>query len=170
MILLLKAILLAMLIVIAFYDFKYREFPWWAIPGIVLPLIVLGLLKSEPGMYITQVVLNLLFVFVQLLILFGWFFLKERKFVNLLDHYLGLGDILFFLSICFAFSFFDFVIYHSISLMLAFIAGFLYLFIVSPEDKRIPVAGILAIIFFIVQLLVNTHEANSLLRLTGICF
>jgi len=86
------------LLFIIYEDFKYRAIHWiWLVVFIGL---IIGLLPIEP----ITVLVNLALIGFQLLGLTLYFSLKEKKFINIVNQFLGIGDILFFIPLCFLFT------------------------------------------------------------------
>jgi hypothetical protein len=80
--------------------------------------------------------------------LFVW--LKEKKLKNIVDSYLGLGDILFFLVLTIVFSPLNFIVFYLGSIMLiTVIYGCIILF--SKQTKTlIPLAGAMSVLLIMV--------------------
>ncbi|MBL4653535.1 MAG: hypothetical protein JKY53_11855 [Flavobacteriales bacterium] len=155
MVLALKAVTLLSLIIIAYFDFKERQFPWWAIALCFLCVVSLGVIQLEISVFLQTSIVNVGFVLVQLSLLVLWLLVKQRRLINIVDNYLGLGDILFFVTTCFAFSFFNFIFYHFISLFITLIVALLMKRANKEVEQEIPAAGILSVIFGLI-LLVGT--------------
>ena len=126
-----------LLLSMTWQDFKYRAISIW------LFLLVLGglayLKYSAEGMhrFFADLQMNLLFLVVQFLGLFGYFALKERRWVNLFKGYLGEGDLLFLILLASYFSFFNFLAFHILSLLLVLLFGLYF----KKRNPKIPLAG-----------------------------
>lgn len=160
MVLAFKAGVFITLGIIAYFDFKERQFPWWAIALCFSCIVSLGIMQLEIQTFFKASLLNMAFVLVQLLLLMFWFLIKQRRLINIVDTYLGLGDILFFLTTCFAFSFFNFIFYHFISLVITLVVALLMIKKSENKKQGIPVAGILSVILALFMLIGATEELN----------
>tara|TARA_R100001509_G_scaffold165753_1_gene149679 strand:+ start:1308 stop:1628 length:321 start_codon:yes stop_codon:yes gene_type:complete len=82
---------------------------------------------------------------IQLLLVTIYFSLKERRFVNIIDKYLGLGDILFFLSCSVAFKYDMYIMFLLFSFLTAIVVAFFYMKLFKKKTILIPLAGIMSI-------------------------
>lgn len=141
-----NALLLITLAFLAFQDIKYRAISWWLIPVI---LLLLGFRLLEQNVFIEDIVfnmsINLLLIMIQLLLVTIYFSLKERRFVNIIDKYLGLGDILFFLSCSVAFKYDMYIMFLLFSFLTAIVVAFFYMKLFKKKTILIPLAGIMSI-------------------------
>ena len=90
--------------------------------------------------------INLLFLFVLFLGVSAWFSLKEKRWVNITHHMLGLGDILFLLSITFCFSLINYVLFFVISLIIVLTVWLTAKRTLFKDSNHIPLAGLQALI------------------------
>jgi hypothetical protein len=143
-------LLLLPLSAIIYEDFKYRAIHWWWIVSIA----ILGILLREVSVY--GILLNLLFISLQLFTVTIYFSIKQKEFINIMNNLLGLGDILFFISMAFWFSPLDFIHFNIYSMIFALI-GTKFLKSTTNDENlslTIPLAGWMAI-FVIIQLVLN---------------
>jgi hypothetical protein len=83
-------ILFVLLITIAIQDFKYRAIIWIIFPALFISCIVLGLIDYKSTL-LQAVLSNVCFLLVQLLLLSVYFFLKNKKIINIINLHIGLG-------------------------------------------------------------------------------
>jgi hypothetical protein len=139
-------ILLSVLsLLIAYQDIKTRTI------NIVYPLLFFCLCLSfhffiqEQS---NQLFLNILFVLINLLGIILYYSLKEQKLTNPINTHLGLGDIIFFLSLTPFFEFKNFIKFFIGGLIFALIVFFIIkLFI---QIRTVPLAGFMAIYLIII--------------------
>ena len=90
-------ILIGLLGIVVFQDFKSREISWFLIPLLLIGFTVYGLRQIAMMEFLTYFGINFMLVAVNLLCVTLFVSLKEKKPTNILKNYLGLGDVLFFL-------------------------------------------------------------------------
>lgn len=135
---------IVVLTITAYQDFKDRAISWF------LPILifVLGCIDffTVGTWSAKQPLLSLMFLLVQMSIVYGYFSIKKGTFkINLTNDLLGWGDILFFVAMI---PFFDFKTYLTL-----FISGLIFSLIghqilnkIQP-NKSIPLAGWLSIFY-----------------------
>ena len=111
-------ILILLLGVVVYQDFKNKEISWFLIPLLFIGFVINALLSVEFNELFIHFGINFLIVSINLLGVTILISLKEKKITNILKTYLGLGDVLFFLVLTVAFSPINFVLFlhreHSI--------------------------------------------------------
>jgi len=135
---------IAFLLVLAYQDFKYRKIHWWLIPVLLVLFYIRNLWQTTINYLLESFVFNLSFVLIQLFLLVVYMSMKNKKLTNVVNSYIGLGDILFFVVMCMAFSFINFVFVYVIGLMLSLIITLAYRILKIEVSKEIPLAGILS--------------------------
>ncbi len=142
-------ILIALLGVLVFQDFKSREISWFLIPLLIIGFIFLGLQRIEITEMLTYFGINFMIVVLNLLGVTLMVSLKEKKLTNILKSYLGLGDVLFFLVLTVVFSPFNFIFFYIGSIFItAIIYGVIMLF--NQQQKMlIPLAGAMSLLLII---------------------
>jgi hypothetical protein len=131
---------------IAFQDFKYRAVYWFLFPGLSLLLYYMKYPKAGNLLTLQDAIYALSFLAVQLIILFLYFTVKNRKAVNILKSHLGLGDVLFLVAISFYLSPVNYLLFYVFSLLLIIIYV-LMLNLTRKKMEQIPLAGLQAIFF-----------------------
>ncbi len=140
-------LLLIALLGIIYEDFNYRGIHWWW-----LLLLLLGILGWRPWNY-EQVAINWGFLISQFVLLTAYFSLKRKTLTNIIDQYLGLGDILFLFVIAILFSPFNFLLFFVASLMTSLLVFLVYQHLFpTTSAPTIPLAGAMAIILILVLL------------------
>lgn len=137
----------AVLIGMAWQDFKFRAVYWWLF---LLLFVVLGqvkLLAANWPLLLNDLGYNVTFVGLQLICLSIYFSIKARHWVNLFNGYFGLGDLLFLLSIAVYFSFFNYILFYLSSLLICVLGSLLVAVFKSDFKTSIPLAGMQAILF-----------------------
>lgn len=148
-----------LLLLMALQDFKYRAIAIWLFVVVGAGLIYLKYEAQGWLVFFTDLKINIAFLAVQFVALFGYFAIKERRFVNLFKGYFGEGDLLFLLLLASYFSFFNFLLFHIVSLFLVLLLG-LYL---KNKSPKIPLAGGQA---FCLVLLMSIDHFSQKINLT----
>lgn len=129
--------LVLVLLVMGIQDFRFRAISWY-----LFPTLAVMLLLTNPSFSWYSSFVNVGFIACVFILLTGWFSLRNGTLVNLTRQHLGIGDILFLLSLAFFFSPVNFFLFYLISLLLIAIGTGLYLVLYRPKDFSIPLAGL----------------------------
>lgn len=151
MLFLISCCLIITLLTIAYQDFKSREVQWFWFP-LLLVLALFKIWYLDQFKELFSFLLNVIMVLLQLLLLTLYFSIKERKLINIADSYLGWGDILFLLNLCFLLSPLNFILFYLVSLLVTITSYLIYNAFVN-SSKPIPLAGLQAIVFTIVYII-----------------
>lgn len=135
------------LVIIVYYDYKYRAIPLITLIIAVLSGIFISLYKNGFSFALYYAGINTLLICLQIGLTILFFSARNREFINILHSYLGLGDIMFFLVIVSCFSPINFIIFL-ISSGLITLAFFAF----SNKRELIPLAGCQAICLCVVLL------------------
>ena len=149
MYLLLNTIVAVLLIVLIYQDFTQRAVSW---------LLLFLLIPCQFGLtYLTIGVEELLFnlginamlLVFQFLLLTVYFSLRSRGLTNIVNKFIGIGDLFFFIFLSMAFSPFNFILFFILSLLLILI---FYAVAMRGRLKqyKIPLLGNMSIIYLIV--------------------
>lgn len=134
------------LLVIAYQDFRWRAIHWITLPVLFILLII----KATGASSLKDIIFNFAliagFLLLQLLVLTLYFSVKERRPVNIIDKYLGLGDVLFFVTIAAGFSFLNYILFYIASFVIIILISVILLAMRRPL-KSIPLAGGMALCF-----------------------
>ena len=150
---LLLVILTIVLSVIIYQDFKSREISWFLIPLLLTIGCTNALINIDFTSFLTYSSINLTTVILNLLGVTIFVSLKEKKITNIVDSYLGLGDILFFLVLTVLFSPINFFLFFIGSiLIISLIYGGVFLFNKNKETL-IPLAGAMSLLLIVALVL-----------------
>lgn len=139
---------------ISYQDFRYRAVYWWLFPALLISNVWIQNLHNSFDFILIQSSINFAFIGLQLLLLFIYLSIKNKKTTNFVNKGLGIGDILFWLAITPLFSLPLFVIYYSISLILCLIIIITF-FRKNLHEIKIPLAGIQSIQLVLFYFLTN---------------
>ncbi len=132
-------------LVIAFQDFRNRQIHWFLLPIFGIGLFFLNFSRIGLRATLYNFFENVLFLFLVFVFTYIYFIIKKRKFIKLVDNYIGLGDILFLVVIAIYFTPFIFVFFFIFSMLLTLlIFGAIHIF-KNLEFSTIPLAGLIAI-------------------------
>lgn len=152
--LLIDIFLVILLSVVVVQDLKHREISWLLIPFLLCSFLAKGICLISSQQLIAYTLYNVGFIAIQLLVLTAYMSVKNKKLTNIVNSYLGLGDVLFFIVICVAFSPVNFIFFYVLSLLFT-LGGFIaYNFVVKKAKKEIPLAGAMAMVM-ITLILIN---------------
>lgn len=143
MMLYLSLILVLLYGVMCFQDFKYRGISWYLFPVAAVGSIFLGLELTGWQDVGVHFLWNVAFVILQLSLLSIYFSIKKKRFVNIVNSYLGIADILLLLLFAMSFSPLNFIIFYCINLCLAATISLLLVLIKQDRSFKIPLAGIM---------------------------
>lgn len=154
-----KVLLVLLLLMMAKEDMKHRAISVWLF---VLAVVALVYLKNDSQgwpIFFNDLMLNLGFLSIQFIALFGYFGIRQRKFVNIFNGYFGEGDLVFLILLATYLSFFNFLVFHIVSLFLVLILA-LYL---RHKNPKIPLAGGQA---FCLAVLISIDHFNQKMDIT----
>ena len=141
-------ILVGLLIIIVVQDFKSRAISWFLIPLLIIAFIAYALSSLDAKQYGTYLGINLSLLLINLLGVTLFISIKEKKLTNILDSYLGLGDVLFFVVLATVFSPFNFILFFLGSIFLTtLVYGLIALF--NRKQTLIPLAGAMSALLVI---------------------
>lgn len=150
-------IILPFLFFLIYQDFKWRAISWYLIPITIALGIVRGLYYNfYPPDYWLSVVGVVLFTSFLLVFLIVYHYWRYQTIKSLFEQKLGLGDILFFISLGFNLELSHFIIFFLLSTSIALIIGI----ILQRQNKTIPLAGIQAGLLGIFILIANAKSYN----------
>ena len=138
---------LIILLLIFLQDWKGRAVYWFLFPLLVILLIYI---RSRPTIFLPEfersVLINMSFIGVQLVILTLYFSIKNKRWTNITAGLLGLGDILFLLSIAFYLSTLNFLFFYIISLIAVLLIWLIWQRLSAKKNKYIPLAGLQSLV------------------------
>jgi hypothetical protein len=149
-VLLLKILTIAILLSIFLQDLRDRSVHWFLFPLLVVTITCIRLLNHFVLSEFEQsVIINIGFVVLQLLILTIYFSIKNKKWINITGQLLGLGDILFLLSISFYLSVLNFLFFYIVSLVGVLLLWVGWQAVSAKKNKFIPLAGFQSLILIL---------------------
>jgi len=135
---------------LVFYeDFKQRMIHISALTLFGLSTIIYSYHKG----YLFEIfALNILFLLIVFSILYIYLFLKHRQLPKMLGRYIGLGDIIILALVCTSYSLYNYVILILATCIVGLIHFSFVRFLLNKKIIRIPFAGCLAAVHFILTL------------------
>jgi len=133
---------------IFFQDVKSRSVYWIFFPVLTALFLLLHYTESNSRPWAWQSAgFNIAFFIAQLLLVTIYFSVRNQKLTNITTRLLGLGDVLFILSIAFYLSIFNFLFFYIASLIAVLIFWLIWQSVSSEKNKHIPLAGLQALLF-----------------------
>lgn len=144
----LKFFIEAVLLVIFAQDIKHRAVYWFLFPVLMLLFLILQFLQGNMPLGMWQPALvNVTFLLIQLAVVSAYFSIKNKKWINITDGFLGWGDVLFLCSLCVYLSVLNFLFFFVTSLVLVIVIWLIWQVTAKRADKHVPLAGLQALIF-----------------------
>jgi hypothetical protein len=133
---------------IFFQDVKSRSVYWILFPALTGLLLLLQYAEKNNQSWSWQTVgFNIAFFVAQLVLVTIYFSIRNRKLINITAGLLGLGDVLFILSIAFYLSVFNFLFFYIASLIAVLVCWLVWQVAAPQKNKHIPLAGLQALLF-----------------------
>jgi len=172
---LLTGVMVISLTAITIEDFKKRMIWWGWIPILCFTGIGLALAEIPVTEFFQYATFNLGFILLQLILVTGWFSIRNRKLINISKEHLGIGDILFFLPLCLLFSPINFILFYLSSIICILTGYLIFKFISSSKTNTIPLAGgisVFVICFFVGNFFLscNRYSDDNILNYLAIHF
>ena len=136
--------LLVALAWVAWEDFRTRTLPLWLLLAVAAIALVIVWKQADLHTMICYFGFNLMFVVMQFSVITLYYFIRNRKLVNIVNKYIGSGDIVFLIVCCLLFSPFNFIFFQIISSTLLLVI-YTIIRMVRGTAGNIPLAGALAI-------------------------
>lgn len=130
---------------IAWEDLRERSIHWWWLPVLALALVLpsWSILSSDDQA--ARIAFNLSFLGLQLGATFFYLIIRHGAWMNPVDRYIGLGDLLFFLVLALGLSRSNFILFLITGLALCVPAFFLLVRLHHSTPRTVPTAGFLAL-------------------------
>ncbi|HEY4784841.1 MAG TPA: hypothetical protein VIH57_02275 [Bacteroidales bacterium] len=138
---LLDYLLAGVFLFVAFQDFRFRAISIWTLPLIVILIVIINLQVTTARILFMNALVNILVFAIQLILVTIYFSLKHRKITNIVNRYLGLGDILFICVMGLMFSPLLFMIFLVTGLITVGLGYMLWRLMVTNTSSAIPLAG-----------------------------
>lgn len=145
MLLLLHCLIVLALLLVFWQDHIYRAVSWPAFPALGILFFLHSSLVLELQTILMNFLICFLFILSQAGIITLYFSLKEKRWVNLFKGYLGPGDFLFLIASAFLFSPVNYLLFYMCSLTIVLAWEIIRRFLLRTEDRKIPLAGIQAL-------------------------
>ncbi|MBN2788275.1 MAG: hypothetical protein JXQ69_08140 [Paludibacteraceae bacterium] len=136
-------------LIIFYQDFQQREISWWTIPLLFISLLPESIANNEWSALFENTLVNISILLFELFFTSVYFSLKNKQLTNIFKKYLGIGDVLFLMSICPFFHPIVFVFYLTGSLIIILLVSLIYGLIKKKWNFTIPLAGIFSILLLI---------------------
>lgn len=136
--------LLLLLAVVLFQDLKQRQISWFLIPLLLVSFIAQGLFRIPANELMHYTMFNIGFIVVQLVILTAYISIKNKRLVNIINSYLGIGDVLFIATVAAAFSPLNFIVFYITALLFTLFVFVVVKLLTKKLSKEIPLAGAMA--------------------------
>lgn len=157
-------ILVIPLSAIIFEDFKFRAIHWYWI--VFLFILTAYFFPFNKGVILA----NATYIVFQVLVLSIYYSIKNKQWTNIINTYLGIGDVLFLIPLCLIFSLPNFMVFLIISFTVSLLIHSLTNLVRREKTQTIPLAGYMSIVliiflFFQYQYKISFSEHNFLLYL-----
>lgn len=151
---LLQVVMLLCLAFICYQDLLYRAVYWLCFPVLAMVLLMLKINLRGLSEGLTHVGYGLAFLLLQLLLVWIYFSVKNKKAINLTNNYLGWGDVLFLAVLPFYLSPVNYILFYLTSLIVVL----MYTLIATAASHKvrnphIPLAGLQAALLVLVILI-----------------
>jgi hypothetical protein len=146
-------LLCTVLIMISYYDFKYRAIPVYLILIAVIVSILFAVTRNGLPDVLKYSSVNTGIIVFQLSLTFAYLSAKKGRFINLFQSFLGLGDLCFFIVLIFCFSPINFIVFLIISGFVTIVCH-----IRANSQTLIPLAGCQALVLCILLLVTLITE------------
>ena len=157
----LLAVLIVILTPIVIEDFRHRQISLVWILGVLLIAIFQQLNTDLSLLSIaTNTMINLGIIVFNYFILTLYFSIRNRKFINIKNEYLGIGDIAFLLSAAFLFSPVNFICFLLCSLIFTLVFTLFMRLFFPDKFSTIPLAGLQAFFLAIILLVMFLNDKN----------
>ncbi|RED45649.1 hypothetical protein DFQ02_10827 [Seonamhaeicola aphaedonensis] len=144
-------ILIGVLVLVFIQDFKNRAIHVMLPIGLLLAALVVNYTSNH--LRLLDIAYNILFVLINLFGLMLYLSFKEKHFINPIDTYLGLGDIVFFLAVTPLFNFKSFILFFIFGLLFSLLLHIGLKWMIKINS--IPLAGYLSL--FLMLIIVDRH-------------
>jgi len=138
---------------LAWQDFRSRMITAWLLPAAGVFLSVAEIFHSDITRVGQNAGINLILLLLQFLALTLWISFRNRKWINIIDSHIGLGDILFLVCITPALSPFNFCVLLTAGTLLTLFIHTAVQLMKNGADPKIPLAGYLGSIILVFCLL-----------------
>lgn len=152
----LSIILVLLLVVIAYQDLRHQRIQWILIAGAAGINFMMGIYRLPMSQVLLYTLMNCLFIIFNIGLLAAYLSIRFKADLrSMFSTYLGIGDVLFWISLAPMFSTINFIYFHLFSLLASLIVFiFLKTFIVPLKKSTVPLAGLQAVFYSFVMIAV----------------
>lgn len=150
--------LIVVLILVFFQDFKNRTIHVGLPIAVFLLSVFINYISSD--LKLDVIAYNIAFISINIIGLVLYFSFKNKKFINPIDRFIGLGDIVFFLAITPLFNLKVFMIFFIFGLLFSLLIHMVFVFF--KQKKTIPLAGYFSLFFIINVIMKDIFKINIL--------
>lgn len=157
-------LLIGVFLFIAYQDFRFRAISIWTLPLMAILTVIINVHEITPAVLLTNTLVNILVFAIQLLAVTIYFSLKHKKITNIVNRYLGLGDILFVGVMAIMFSPVQFIIFLVFGLIIVGVGYAIIRLLVENISATIPLAGgfsVLLSLLWGVKLIFNVSQVYA---------
>jgi hypothetical protein len=132
-----------LLFIIYYQDYKYRAYNW--VIGVLLGLsfTTYNLLTVSLDVFLNNVVVNIFILFIQFGLVLLMLSIKEKRLIkNFTNEYMGIGDVVLFLNLCFLFSTLNFIFFMVASLVVICFGIMIFRIFQIEFNKELPFGGL----------------------------
>ncbi|MDR1678836.1 MAG: hypothetical protein LBR81_03570 [Prevotellaceae bacterium] len=142
----LNMVIVLLLAALIYQDFKSRSVLWVIFPVLIIFQFFLSYKLIGWDELWRNTVVNLMLLALQFLLLTLYFSFRNARWTNIINKYIGAGDVFFFVFLSLAFSPFNFIAFFVVSLLAILI---IYFLIVRKNLKKhkIPLLGAMSIAY-----------------------
>jgi hypothetical protein len=130
---------------IAWEDLRERSIHWWWLPVLAAVLLLPSCSVLSSDDQAARIGFNLLFLGLQLGATFLYLLIRHGAWVNPVDRFIGLGDVLFFVVLALGLSRSNFIVFLLTGLAFCVPAYLLLIRLHSSTPRTVPTAGFLAL-------------------------
>ncbi|MCH8331489.1 MAG: hypothetical protein IH946_08950 [Bacteroidetes bacterium] len=147
------------LCIIAYQDLRFRAIHWITLPSLFALLLFRAIINIPFTELAVEIMQNLLFVGLQIGILFIYVLFHFRQPNKFFVKFLGFGDVLFLIVITVGFITSNFILFLTSGYMIA-VLSYSFIRIWNKKQITIPLAGILAIFLVCFLFVDNTLDTS----------
>lgn len=151
--------IILILLVIVVQDWKDRAVYWFIFPILAaLAILRAYLLLALDETLLTDWFISFSFLSFNTIILLLYISIKNKRFVNI-TAYIGLGDLLFFITLIFFGTFMHFILFYTCSLAASLV---IWLCVKKyAKEEHVPLAGLQALCLVIVWTFISLTQYNT---------
>ncbi|KQR70888.1 hypothetical protein [Pedobacter sp. Leaf176] len=155
-------LMLVVLAIIAWEDYKFRAVHWWLFVLLFSGLGLVTFLNFGFRISMERTMQNSVFVVLQVLSLSIYFSLKKGKRVNIFKGYFGLGDLCFLMAMSIYLPLLSYVLFYVGSLLLVILVTVFRNAFLKQNSLKIPLAGYQAICLLMLMILDYGHPGINI--------